>query len=97
MSKKKSESMPRWPSWNSRASFTCPVSPHVPWHFGLIYTECPLVPGERDMGACERCPLKGENAAIDRNMKNKKLSDLEVKRKTKKEPVPKIKRTYVSK
>lgn len=95
--RKEKSDMPRWPSWNARATFTCPVGVGIAWHRGLMYSECPLVPGERDMGACARCPLKGENAAIDRNMKDKKLPHIDVKRKTKKDIVPKIDGTYVSK
>lgn len=40
-------------------SFACPVSPHVAWSWGLVFKDCPVVAGERDMDECRTCPLRG--------------------------------------
>lgn len=71
--------------------FYCPVgSIGLAWHWGLAYTECPLVPKERDMGICERCPLKNT-----RMMKTSDATDVKPKkRKKKKEIIPVIRKTY---
>jgi hypothetical protein len=39
--------------------FSCPVSTHVAWNWGLVFKECPVVAGERDMEECRTCPLRG--------------------------------------
>lgn len=44
------------------AQFSCPLSPHIAWNWGLQYKDCPVVAGERDMDECRTCPLRG-NAA----------------------------------
>jgi hypothetical protein len=40
--------------------FSCPVSTHVAWHWGLVYKDCPVVSQERDIDECRSCPLRGE-------------------------------------
>jgi len=39
--------------------FSCPVSTHLAWEWGLIYKECPVAAGERDMIECRNCQLRG--------------------------------------
>lgn len=39
--------------------FYCPVSSHIAWAWGLVFKECPVVAGERDMDECRSCPLRG--------------------------------------
>ncbi len=41
--------------------FACPVSTHIPWHWGLMYEACPVCPEQRNMGACSSCKLKGDS------------------------------------
>jgi hypothetical protein len=43
--------------------FSCPVSTHIAWEWGLVYKECPVSAGERDMDECRSCPLRG-NAIV---------------------------------
>jgi hypothetical protein len=43
-----------------RSSFFCPLSPAIPWHWGLAYKECPLFVMERDMEECSSCRLRGD-------------------------------------
>jgi hypothetical protein len=76
-----------------KPEFTCPVSPHVAWHWGLSYSSCPIGPDQRDMGSCLNCKLRGDSTA---KIKEKKRNNRSKKPKVK-EPVPKINKTYVSK
>jgi len=80
--------LPRSP----RAKFSCPVSPLILWNHGLIYSSCPICPEQRDMGACDNCPLKGQ---MKQRQKVKQKKTIEVERR-KKEPIPKIDKTYNS-
>ena len=65
--------------------FSCPLSPTIMWHHDLIYKECPLCIGERDMISCEKCQLKKVTKVITRP-----------KKKSKSEVLPKIGKTYSS-
>lgn len=75
-----------------KPEFYCPLSPQLLWHHGLIYTECPLVPSQRDMGACKSCPLKGKGGIQASNPDPSRP-----KRKKQKSIVPKIGKSYSSK
>lgn len=78
--------------------FECPLSPHIRWYAGLSYIECPLISSERDMGACQNCHLRGENAPAAKMKKQRKKHQEEVSDKRnqrKKEEVPTINGTYV--
>lgn len=44
---------------SKKQGFSCPVSLYVPWYWGLIYQDCPVVPHERDSDECRNCPLRG--------------------------------------
>lgn len=87
-----------------KAKFSCPISPHILWHHGLTFKECPLCPEERDMkDSCPNCPLRGEvkfdqkdKQKSSRNNKNKDKKDVPSVEKRSKEPIPKIGKTYSS-
>lgn len=38
--------------------FYCPGSPHILWHHGFRYKDCPLNKRERDSRECENCELQ---------------------------------------
>ena len=69
--------------------FSCPESPQIAWHWGLVYVECPLAPNERDMGSCKKCHLND-------TPKNNNSSDFKPKRRKTKSPIPSIGKTYNS-
>lgn len=69
--------------------FYCPISPYIMWHHGFKYKECPINNGQRDMLSCSNCELKGNKTRV----KYKKISKI----KRKHEPIPNIKKTYISK
>lgn len=73
-----------------KSNFSCPLSPYVMWHKGLIYKECPVHSHERMMGSCENCPLRGEKSTKPRQEKPRR-------KETKKEEIPTINKTYISK
>lgn len=77
-----------------KPEFSCPVSPHIMWHHGLIYKECPLDSNQRDMATCQKCCLKGNNT-IKKKRKKSYKNKIKVERR-KKEFIPKIRKTYVS-
>jgi hypothetical protein len=64
--------------------FSCPVSTHIAWSWGLVFKECPVCASERDMEECRTCPLRGNltdelrkeksRPKRDHNDKNKKRS-----------------------
>lgn len=79
--------------------FSCPVSPDILWERDLVYTSCPLAPDQRDMGTCANCRLKGESKARVKS-KRDSVQQKVVKQKSekkKKEQIPVIGKTYVSK
>jgi len=45
-------------------AFYCPVSPHIPWFWGLTYKECPCAGNERNMEECRLCHLRGAGAKV---------------------------------
>lgn len=71
---------PKYVTWNPK--FVCELSPNVPWHWGLRYSECPLVADERDMDGCADCPLQAENT-LDLILKRKKNEKKRNKKKSK--------------
>lgn len=80
--------------------FYCPLSPLVMWSAGLRYAECPLIPMERDMGACQNCVLRGDDAPKAKAKKRKKKEQEVIKEKRnqrKQEEIPVINKTFVSK
>jgi hypothetical protein len=82
--------------WVKRPDFYCPLAPTIMWHHGMIYAECPLVPGERDMGHCANCELRGEKKKARKKKKFRNKNNTPHVDKRKKEPVPNIGKTYVS-
>lgn len=93
MAKDLTSSFPKSP----KAKFSCPEASGILWHHDLIYKSCPLAPEQRDMGSCDRCPLRGEIKGKDNKNIIKKIVVQEKERNTKKELVPKIGKTYTSK
>jgi len=75
-----------------KPEFSCPVSPHVAWHWGLTYSSCPVGSDQRDMGVCLSCKLRGDSTAKIKEKKRNKSKKSKVR-----EPVPKINKTYISK
>jgi len=73
--------------------FSCPLSPYILWHHGLIYADCPLSPSQRDMGVCEKCKLNEKKTGKYKNKKQKTIPTVERRRK---EPIPNIGKTYTS-
>lgn len=71
--------------------FYCPISPYIMWHYGFRYKECPVNKGQRDMPSCSDCKLSGNETKI--KDKKKKISRMKRKR----ELIPNIKKTYISK
>ena len=76
--------------------FSCPLSPYILWHHGLTYAECPLAEVQRDMGACERCKLRGKGEFKKAKRRSKKKTAAPVEKRAK-GPIPKIGKTYTSK
>lgn len=70
--------------------FYCPLSPNVLWHHGFIYKECPVVLGERTMGKCQNCELRGQASPKKKNKKQKNI----IIEQRKKEEIPVIGKTY---
>jgi hypothetical protein len=90
------ERMPKYIT--KKPKFSCPISPHIMWHHGLTYKECPLASDQRDMGSCDRCHLKGDSTAKSKKKRKKPYKKNKAKvEKRKKEPIPKVGKTYVSK
>jgi hypothetical protein len=90
--KKHDKVMSKAPQYIVKApKFQCPISPYIDWHKDLKFIDCPVGRSQRDMGICDRCPLQGEKVA-----KNKAAGS-KPKRRKKKEDVPVINKTYVSK
>lgn len=86
-----------------KSKFNCPVAPYIPWHHGLIYKECPVADGERDMSSCSGCPLKGESKVevkdkqkSHKNNRNKDRKETPSTEKRTKDSIPKIGKTYTS-
>ena len=60
---------------SKKSCFSCPVSLHVAWSWGLIFQDCPVVPSERDSDECRTCSLRGDISDILRKEKAKPKKD----------------------
>lgn len=45
-------------------TFYCPMSPYIPWEWGLVFKECPLESTQRDMKECLSCRLRGTDNSL---------------------------------
>lgn len=77
----------------SKKCFYCPLSPYILWHHGLIYSECPLSPSQRDMGVCKKCKLNDNKSSVRRDKKQKNIPNIERREKG---PIPNIGKTYTT-
>ena len=80
-----------------KPKFSCPLSPYIMWHHGIVYKECPLPEKNRDMGSCADCKLRGKAQAKGRKSKKVKQKTTPKIERKKKEPIPVIGKTYSSK
>lgn len=91
------ERMPRYIT--KKPQFSCPLSPHILWHHGLQYTECPIVATERDMPECAGCKNRGDSKVKTKSSRKhkprRKKSNPKVEKRAK-GPIPKIGKTYHS-
>jgi hypothetical protein len=79
-----------------KSKFYCPESPYIAWHRGLIFAECPVSEGDRDMKECEKCPLLGEAKFKSKRSKKRYKKDIPKLERRGKEPIPSIGKTYTS-
>lgn len=56
-----SRRQPNYLPWKPK--FYCPLSPQILWFHDLRYSECPLIPSQRDMNECASCPCRSDNTA----------------------------------
>jgi hypothetical protein len=91
------ERMPRYIT--KKPAFSCPLSPHILWHHGLQYSDCPIVASERDMPECVKCIHRGDSKvkvkSSKRSKSRRKKSNPKVEKRAK-ERTPNIGKTYVS-
>jgi hypothetical protein len=81
----------------NKPKFSCPVSPYIMWHYGLIYKECPLASEQRDMGVCDKCHLKGDSTTKGKKKRKRSYSKSKTKiEKIRKEPIPNVGKIYIS-
>ena len=97
MTKDNTNEFPKSP----KAKFSCPISPYIPWYHNLMFKECPVNDGERDMSSCSGCPLKGASKIEVKDRKKFHKNDKDRKdapnvEKLTKESIPKIGKTYTS-
>jgi hypothetical protein len=81
---------------SKKRCFSCPVAPYIPWGWGLIFKDCPIISTERDMEECRTCLLRGHSEMLRKPRPKRNAGDRDQNRNKKKidKPIDKEK-TYI--